>query len=151
MNSVITSTMVRSRFLAIKDNLDLVQYSLFRSTDLELTDEIYLRLRDDGKCFEDVAQYSDGPESQTGGKVGPYPISRAHPTISHHLRSLPIGHIKAPFFFDKWSVILRVDDRIGARFDDWENPIREQMEKEKNKWSAEYQLKNWHTGGCNDS
>jgi hypothetical protein len=127
---IIPKSYIRSRFLRIKDNLDLVTYSLFRSKDLDLVDEIYLRIREDRSTFADVAYLSDGPESQTQGIVGPCPISRAHPDISIHLRSLQIGALKKPFWFNHWSVILRVEERIGARYPDWEEKIEEQLKME---------------------
>jgi hypothetical protein len=127
---IIPKNSIRSRFLAVKDNLDLVTYSLFRSKDFELTDEIHLRIKDDGISFADIAHLSDGPESQTQGIVGPCVISKAHHDIANRLRSLPIGIVKKPFWFLHWAVILRVEERIGARYPDWEDRIEEQLRNE---------------------
>jgi len=48
---VIPKRVIRTRFLDVKDNLDLVIYSLFRSTDSGLVDELYLRIKEDGGDF----------------------------------------------------------------------------------------------------
>lgn len=130
----IPKILLRARFLEIKDNLDLVVYSLFRSTDHGLTDELYLRIKEDGGDFSDVAHHSDGPESLTNCLVGPCPILKAHPEIAIKLKSFPMGLVKPPFWFHHWSVLLRVERRIPAKFADWreliEQVLREEIEAE---------------------
>ena len=127
---VIPKRVIRTRFLDVKDNLDLVIYSLFRSTDSGLVDELYLRIKEDGGDFTDLAHHSDGPESQSNCIVGPCPITKAHPAIAIKLKSLPPGVVKPPFLFSKWSVLLRVEKRIPACFRDWEKTIEEVLLQE---------------------
>lgn len=131
MTDPIPERLVRARFLEVKDNLDQVIYSLFRSKEPGLTDELYLRIKEEGGGFADLAHYSDGPESKTQGIIGPCPISKAHPEIATRLKSLQIGQLKPPFLFKHWSVLLRVEERLPARYQDWEDMIRQVLIKER--------------------
>lgn len=92
-------TAIRTRFLQIKDRLDTVVYSLIRTRDFDLADELYLRLTEDGCSFEELAHFSEGPERGWGAQVGPCPLNQGHPgwcigsnpgapeNSSNHLRS----------------------------------------------------------------
>ena len=132
----VSKRLIRTRFLAAKDNLDIVTYSLFRTKDIGLADELYLHIKEDGGDFLDYAHLSDGPESCTEGIVGPSPLTQAHPEIAIKLKSLPIGFLKPPFWFKKWSVLLRVEQRVGARFSDWESTIEQVLVQELNNNSS---------------
>lgn len=59
---------VESYFLQRKNRLDRVLYSLIRTQEAGLAQELYFRIQDDGQPFADLArQYSEGQEAQTGG------------------------------------------------------------------------------------
>lgn len=62
---------LESYFFQLKAKLDKVIYSLLRTQDPGLAQELYFRLQAKEQSFAEVAQkYSQGPESQTGGLVG---------------------------------------------------------------------------------
>ncbi len=74
---------VESEFLRIKSELDQVEFSLIRLTDLALAQELYFQLRDDGADFAQLAhQYSIGNEQQTSGRIGPVPLASLPPEIA---------------------------------------------------------------------
>lgn len=116
-------TAIRTRFLHVKDRLDTVIYSLIRTRNLDLADELYLRLKEDGYSFADLAEFTEGPEKQWSCRVGPCPLNQGHPDLVVRLRSWPEGALKKPFIIQRTAIILRVEERIGARFKDWENRI----------------------------
>ena len=63
---------VRSHFMTRKSSLDQVVYSLIRTQDEGLAQELYYRVNEGEQTFEDCARdYSQGPEARTGGKLGP--------------------------------------------------------------------------------
>jgi hypothetical protein len=69
---------VESYFLQRKRTLDKVQYSLLRTKDLGLSQELYFRIQDDGVPFAEVArEYAEGQEAETGGLIGPGGAERA--------------------------------------------------------------------------
>lgn len=116
-------TAIRTRFLQIKDRLDTVVYSLIRTRDFDLADELYLRLTEDGCSFEELAHFSEGPERGWGAQVGPCPLNQGHPELVYRLKSWSTGELKQPFAIRSTAILLRVNQRYGARFTDWENQI----------------------------
>jgi len=108
-----------ARFLDRKGSLDRVVYSLLRLPEPGLARELYLRIADGEADFADLAQrYSQGPEQQTRGIVGPVPIEQAHPELVRRLRSHPPGRLLEPFRIESWWLVLRVESITPANFDD---------------------------------
>ena len=106
-------------FLQRKTQLDRVRYSLIRTKDASLAQEIYFRLNDDGASFADLArQYSEGQESKTGGLVGPVELSVPHPVLARMLMVSKPGQLWAPTQIGEWLVIARLDQFLPAQLDD---------------------------------
>ena len=120
-----TDNQVRTHFLNIKDHLDRVVYSLIRTTNHEMADELFVRIKEGEATFAQMARmFSEGPEANTGGIIGPVCLQQAHPDMAERLRSTPVGRILKPFWFKEFSIILRVEDLIQARFEDHKDGIR---------------------------
>lgn len=108
-----------ARFLERKNSLDRVVYSLLRLKDHGLARELYLRIVDREADFAELAQqFSEGPERQTRGIVGPVPIEQAHPDLARRLRSNPPGTLLQPFKIESWWLVVRVESYAPASFDD---------------------------------
>ena len=108
-----------SYFLERKLNLDRVLYSLIRTKDSSLAQELYFRLNDDGDSFTDLARrYSEGQEAQTGGLIGPVELSVPHPMIGRMLSVSQPGQLWAPTPIGEWYVITRLDKFVPAQFDE---------------------------------
>ena len=109
---------IESYFLQRKAQLDRVRYSLIRTKDSSLAQEIYFRLNDDGASFAELAsQYSEGQESKTGGMVGPVELSVPHPILARMLMVSKPGQLWAPTQIGEWLVISRLEQFIPAQFD----------------------------------
>lgn len=110
---------IESYFLQRKAQLDRVRYSLIRTKDTSLAQEIYFRLNDDGASFAELAgQYSEGQESKTGGMVGPVELSVPHPILARMLMVSKPGQLWAPTQIGEWLVIARLEQFIPAQFDE---------------------------------
>jgi parvulin-like peptidyl-prolyl isomerase len=110
---------VDNYFLSRKSNLDRVVYSLIRTKNPGLAHELYFRISEGEQTFEEVARnYSEGPESQTGGRLGPVPISQPHPNISKLLSVSQEGQLWSPRALAEWMVIIRLDKFMPAQLDD---------------------------------
>lgn len=110
---------IESYFLKRKRELDKAVYSLIRTTDPGIAQEIYFRSIDGEQSFAELArEYSQGAESQTGGMIGPVELSAPHPTIAAILLNHPVGKVHHPVQLDKWYVIIRPEQIITARFDE---------------------------------
>ncbi|QLE59176.1 peptidylprolyl isomerase [Nostoc sp. TCL26-01] len=110
---------LESYFFQLKGKLDKVIYSLLRTQDAGLAQELYFRLQAKEQTFTEVAQkYSQGPEAQTGGLVGPVELSSLHPAMVQLISTYQPGQISPPARIAEWFVILRVEKLIPAQLDE---------------------------------
>ena len=127
---------VESHFLERKASLDRVLYSLIRTQEAGLAQELYFRIQDDGQPFADLArQYSEGQEAQTGGLIGPVELSVPHPALGRILATSQPGKLWPPTRLGEWFVIVRLEKFFPARFDE---PTRQRLLDELfNTWLVE--------------
>jgi len=110
---------VEVRFLDRKSDLDQISYSLIRLRDGDLAFELHQRLLEGEADFATLAAaHSEGPEREHQGRVGPVPLSQAHPVLVDKLRTSQPGQLWTPFFLKDIWVILRLDAWEGARLDE---------------------------------
>ncbi|AFY70890.1 hypothetical protein Pse7367_2634 [Thalassoporum mexicanum PCC 7367] len=110
---------LESIFLTQRSQLDIVTYSLIRTNSAEVVQELYFRIKDGEQSFTEVAStYSEGPEAQTGGLLGPTPLHNLHPSIAQHLLIAKPGQIQPPISIDKWYILLRLEQKQAAVLDD---------------------------------
>ena len=116
------------RFLARKQQLDQVVYSLLRVESGPLAQELYLRIAEGEADFAELAaQYAKGPERTTRGVVGPVPILQAHPALAELLRTSRPGQLSPPIMIEKWWLVVRLEVMRPASFDD---AMQERMSRE---------------------
>ena len=90
--------------------LDKVEYSLIRVSSENLANELYLRIKEKESTFEEIAKkYSEGPEKQTQGIIGPDPIGKAHPALAKLLQISEKGQLWIPRKIDMWWIIVRLN------------------------------------------
>jgi parvulin-like peptidyl-prolyl isomerase len=110
---------VESHFLQRKAHLDRVLYSLIRTRDGGLAQELYFRIKDDGQPLADLArQYSEGQEAQTGGLIGPVELSVPHPALAKILSVSQPGQLWPPSRVGEWFVVVRLEKFLPARLDE---------------------------------
>ncbi|AFY39832.1 hypothetical protein Lepto7376_3652 [[Leptolyngbya] sp. PCC 7376] len=110
---------LESYFVERKSKLDRVIYSLIRTDDPGVAQELYFRILDDPSVMPEIArQYSKGAEAQTGGLVGPVEMSVPHPAMIQVLSSSKPGELKPPMKIGEWFVILRLEKLAPAKLDD---------------------------------
>lgn len=130
---------VESYFLQRKSKLDRVLYSLIRTKDPGLAQELFFRIRDDGEPFGDLARaYSEGQEAQTNGLLGPVELAVPHPTLAQMLSISQPGKLWTPTRVGEWFVVVRLEKFLPAKLDD--NNRRRMLEELYNTWLTE-QLK----------
>ena len=109
---------VESYFLQQKENLDRVVYSLLRTTDAGVVRELYFRIQDEGESFAELArQYSQGSENQTGGLIGPVPLSAQPEKVIKMLKASQPGQLCSPTQIKEWHVIIRLEKLLPAQLD----------------------------------
>lgn len=102
-------TQIPNYYLKRKNMLDRVKYSLIRVKNKNLADELYLRIKENEATFEEISlKYSQGPESNTLGNIGPVIIGKAHPKLAKLLRVGTVGQIWSPKKIESWWIIVRL-------------------------------------------
>lgn len=138
---------LESYFLNQKSKLDKVIYSLIRTKDPGIAQELYFRIQAGEQSFAEVArQYSQGPEAQTGGLQGPVELSVPHPNLAQMLAVSQAGQLWPPTRLGEWMVIVRLEKFIPASLDErmrqqllnnlFEIWISGQVNQEIGKWRA---------------
>jgi parvulin-like peptidyl-prolyl isomerase len=127
---------LESYFLSRKAQLDRVIYSLLRTQDPGIAQELYFRIEEGEHSFADLArEYSQGPEAQTGGLIGPVELSTPHPTLAQLLRMTKPGQLCPPTRLGEWLVIVRLEKFMPAQLD---APMRQRLLNECfNTWLSE--------------
>ena len=115
-------------FLARKDDLDTVIYSLLRVKDPGLAREIWISLSENEATFAELSsRFSDGPEAKTKGVIGPLPLGSIEPAVADRLRSLRLHQLRPPEALGSWYVLLRLESLTPARLD---QPTRGKLRNE---------------------
>jgi len=110
---------LESYFLSRKDKLDKVIYSLIRTQDIGIAQELYFRILEGEQSFAELARsYSQGPEAQTDGLIGPVELSVPHPTLAQILTLSQPGQISPPTRVGEWLVLVRLERFIPAQMDE---------------------------------
>ncbi|HAC62035.1 MAG TPA: peptidylprolyl isomerase [Cyanothece sp. UBA12306] len=110
---------IESYFLKCKGKLDRVVYSLIRTKDSGIAQELYFRIQEGENSFSEIAkEYSQGSEAQTGGLIGPVELNVPHPNISQILSASQPGQLCSPQRVGEWWIILRLEQYISAQLDE---------------------------------
>lgn len=110
---------IESYFLTRKSSFDRVTYSLIRTKDKELAQELFFRIQEGEQSFAELArQYSRGPEADAGGLLGPVPLTQPHPAISKCLSISQPGQLWSPRPVAEWFVIIRLEEIFPAKLND---------------------------------
>lgn len=110
---------IESYFLKRKGRLDRVIYSLIRTKEAAIAQELYFRIQEGEQSFSDLARdYSLGPEAQTGGLVGPVELSTPHPTLAQMLTVSQPGQLLPPTRLGDWFIIIRLEKFLPVQLDD---------------------------------
>lgn len=116
---------LESYFLTRKGQLDKVIYSLIRTQDLGIAQELYFRILEGEQSFAELArEYSRGPEAQTDGLIGPVELSVPHPTLAQLLSLSQPGQLCPPTRVGEWIVIVRLEKFMPAQLDE---PMRRRL------------------------
>ncbi|MBJ7900361.1 MAG: peptidylprolyl isomerase [Cyanobacteria bacterium RI_101] len=110
---------IEGHFLASKDKLDRVVYSLIRTREPGIAQELYFRIQEGEEDFAQLArQYSEGGEAETGGLIGPVELNVPHPQIVQILKTTPAGQLAPPAQIGEWWVVLRLEKYLASQLDD---------------------------------
>jgi parvulin-like peptidyl-prolyl isomerase len=110
---------LESYFLKRKSSFDQVIYSLIRTKDPGLAQELYFRICESEQSFAELAQkYSQGTEVHTGGLLGPVSLNQPHPAIRQMLCVSQPGQLWSPRKVGEWFLIIRLEKLLPAQLDE---------------------------------
>jgi parvulin-like peptidyl-prolyl isomerase len=110
---------VNSAFLERKQQLDRVIYSLICTKDFCVAQELYFRVKEGEQSFDELArEYSQGPEAQTGGLIGPIEVGSVHPNLAKILIASDIGQVQTPTVIGDWIVLVRLEKVLPVSLDE---------------------------------
>jgi PPIC-type PPIASE domain len=119
---------LESYFLQRKRDLDQVIYSLLRTKQQDMAQELFFRIQEGEQSFAEVAQqYSEGAEAETKGLMGPVELGTLNLKLADLLSTMPVGQVE-PFGLGEWCMVIRLEKRIPARLDD---AMRQRLLEEK--------------------
>jgi len=108
--------LVEERFTRTKHQRDRLIYSLLRSHNRGRLEELAVAIREGELDFAQAAiRWSEGPESASGGRVGPIAPGVSHPELNRRLDQANEGELIGPFAIADMHVLLRLDTRITTR------------------------------------
>lgn len=109
---------LQTLFLQRKAELDRVTYSMLRLRDGELALELFQQIKEGEASFAELAsQFSEGPERNNAGLVGPMPLSQPHPAMAKLLQVSKPGQLWPPKQLEGWWLILRLERLHPASLD----------------------------------
>lgn len=116
---------LESYFLQMKGKLDRAVYSLIRTHEAGIAQELYFRIQEGESSFEELArEYSQGAEAQTGGLIGPVELNVPHPQIAQRLIASKPGQLQPPVRVGEWWIILRLEKYLATQLDE---PMRRRL------------------------
>jgi hypothetical protein len=101
-----------------KPQLDRIIYSLLRTNDMALAQELYFRISEGEQSFARLAQeYSQGVEVETDGLIGPVELQSIHPMMAKILSSVQPQQLIPPTQIGEWVVLMRLEKLLPAKLD----------------------------------
>jgi parvulin-like peptidyl-prolyl isomerase len=96
-----------------------VIYSLICTKDFCVAQELYFRVKEGEQSFDELArEYSQGPEAQTGGLIGPIEIGSVHPNLAKMLIASDVGQVQTPTVIGDWIVLVRLEKVLPVTLDE---------------------------------
>ena len=109
-----------TEFINSKTLLDQYTYSLITVKESDLAHELYLQLDSEEAEFSSLAKkYSMEGSTNKMGVIGPQSLASAHPILKEKLLTAKNGELLNPFRVDSWWAIVRLEEKIEAKLDNF--------------------------------
>jgi len=109
-----------TEFINSKTLLDQYTYSLLTVKESDLAHELYLQIESEEAEFSSLAKkYSLEGNTNKLGVIGPQGLGNVHPVLKEKLLTAKIGELLNPFKVDNWWAIVRLEEKVEAKLDDF--------------------------------
>ena len=100
--------------------MDQYTYSLITVKESDLAYELYLQIDSEEAEFSALAKkYSSEGNTNKMGVIGPQGLGNVHPVLKEKLLTAKKGELLNPFKIDNWWVIVRLEEKVEAKLDDF--------------------------------
>ena len=102
-------------FIEKKSLIDNVTYSLISLRDKDLADELYIRIKEEEEPFWLVSKkYSQGPERNYDGRIGPIPLAKLNPYLRKLLIISNEGQMWPPRKIENFWIIVKLEKKFNT-------------------------------------
>ena len=109
-----------TEFINSKTLLDQYTYSLITVNESDLAYELYLQIDSEEAEFSSLAKkYSSEVNTNKSGLIGPQGLGNVHPVLKEKLLTAKKGELLNPFKIDNWWAIVRLEEKVEAKLDDF--------------------------------
>lgn len=99
-----------SLYLQKKDQFDLVRYRRLQSSNSDVMQEIYFRLKDQEESWESLARQFPGAPADATALIGPIPVAEVEQPILELLRKLEPGKVARPVQLNDQMVVVALEE-----------------------------------------
>ena len=102
-------------FIKKKSFIDNVTYSLISLKDKDIADELYIRIKEEEEPFWLVSKkYSQGPERNYDGRIGPIPLAKLNPYLRNLLIISNEGQMWPPRKIENFWIIVKLEKKFNT-------------------------------------
>ena len=81
--------------------------------------ELYLRIKEGEEDFSDLSRkFSEGPEADRGGLIGPVNVKQTHPVLAKILLISDKKQLLPPRKIDNWWIVVRLEELVKTELNE---------------------------------
>ena len=108
----------KSLYLQYKEKYDLVTYRRLQSSNFDLMQEVFFRIKDGEENWESLSRQFQPNDQKADGRFGPVPVSSIEPKLLEALRQAGEGRVLGPLPLGEYMVVAELESFQASRFDD---------------------------------
>lgn len=107
-----------SLYLKHKDRYDRITYRRLQSTNADVMQEVFFRLKDREDSWETLARQFPGASRDADARIGPVPVGQVESPLLNALRKAGPGTVIRPLSMQGQVVVAELERLDASRFDD---------------------------------
>jgi len=107
-----------SLYLKHKDRYDQITYRRLQSSNADVMQEVFFRLKDREDSWESLAKHFPGAKADSDARFGPQPVSKVEAPLVDALRRAGPGTVIRPINLKGQVVVAELEQLEASRFDE---------------------------------
>ena len=107
-----------SLYLKHKDRYDMVTYRRLQSSNADVMQEVFFRLKDQEDSWETMARQFPGAKPDSDARIGPIPVTQLEPSILEALRRSNPRTVLRPIHVQDQMVVVQLETFEASTFND---------------------------------